>query len=89
MRNFELKKIQKFRGVFPELTEEQLETGMLYSLGLSKQEIAVMRSVSYTAVKLMLDEIKSKLELYSLSNLLSVFQVRLVLFLLIGHTVKE
>lgn len=84
MRNFDLSQIAEFRYVFPELTTtEQLETAMLFALGLSKKEIAMMRSVSYIAVEKMLEVIKYKFEFYSLNNLLSMFQVRLVFFALL------
>lgn len=84
MRNFDLSQIAEFRYVFPELTTtEQLETAMLFALGISKKEIAMMRSVSYIAVEKMLEVIKYKFEFYSLNNLLSMFQVRLVFFALL------
>ncbi|AHF73674.1 phage protein [Candidatus Sodalis pierantonius str. SOPE] len=90
MKSFNVKQVEKFRDVFPELTTiEQLETAMLFSLGLSKKEIAAARDVVYITVEKMLDAIKSKFNLYSLNNLLSVFQVRLVFFALTGGTVKN
>ncbi|WP_236851654.1 hypothetical protein [Candidatus Sodalis pierantonius] len=47
-----MKQVEKFRDVFPELTTiEQLETAMLFSLGLSKKEIAAARDVAYITVE--------------------------------------
>lgn len=88
MKAFDLNQIEYFKEIFPELTPEQLETALLFSLGLSKKEIAMMRSVSYTAVEKMLEVIKDKFEFYSLSNLLSVFQVRLFFFFLLNSIKK-
>ncbi|CAK8741672.1 hypothetical protein SODG_004989 [Sodalis praecaptivus] len=40
MKSFDVKQVEKFRDVFPELTTiEQLETAMLFSLGLSKKRL--------------------------------------------------
>lgn len=90
MRTFDVTQIEKFRDVFPELTTiEQLETGMLFSLGLSKKEIAKSRSVAYRTVEHSLEDIKAKYNLYSLHDLLSIFQIRLVFFSLLGSVVKK
>lgn len=88
MKAFDLKQIEYFKEIFPELTPEQLETALLFSLGLSKKEIAIMRSVSYIAVEKMLEVIQNKFEFYSLSNLLSLFQVRLFFFFLLNSLKK-
>lgn len=90
MRTFDLTQVEKFRDVFPELTTiEQLETAMLFSLGLTKKEIAIFRGVAYITTKNILDTAKRKLNVDSSTNLLSVFQVMLVLFALCGCIVKK
>jgi len=90
MRTFNLKQIKKFRKVFPELTtKEQLETAMLFSLGLTKKEIAALREVSYKAVEVMLDNIKKRCQVHSLNMIMTLFQVRLVFFALSGCAVKN
>lgn len=68
--------------MFPELTPAQFETEILFCLGLSQGEIAHLRSVSYTAINQTLEDIKVKLNFYSLNNLLAIFQVRLFIFVL-------
>lgn len=88
MRAFDLTQIEKFRDVFPELTNVQFETGMLLSLGLSQGEIAWLRDVSYPAVRIALSEIKERLDFHSINSLISMFQVRLVLYLLNECTIK-
>lgn len=89
MRTFDLTQVEKFRDVFPELTTiEQLETAMLLSLGLSKKEISALRGVAYITTENILNTVKRKLNSTSLNSLLSVFQVRLVLFALCGCIVK-
>ena len=90
MRTFDLKQIKKFQKVFPELnTTEQLETAMLFSLGLTKKEIAAMRDVSYRTVEVMLDNIKKRCQAHSLNTIMTLFQVRLVFFALYGCTVEN
>lgn len=83
MITFDLNQVKHFKNLFPELTPDQLETALLFSLGFRKTDIAMMRSVSYIAVEKMLEVIKKKFEFPSLHNLLSVFQVRLVFFALL------
>jgi len=90
VKTFNLKQIKKFRKVFPELTTtEQLETAMLFSLGLTKKEIAALREVSYKAVEVMLDNIKKRCQVQSLNMIMSLFQVRLVFFVLSRCTVEN
>ncbi|BGI53646.1 MAG: hypothetical protein HamCj_19990 [Candidatus Hamiltonella defensa (Ceratovacuna japonica)] len=90
MRTFDLKQIKKFQKVFPELnTTEQLETAMLFSLGLTKKEIATMRDVRYRTVEVMLDNIKKRCQAHSLNTIMTLFQVRLVFFALYGCTVEN
>ncbi|HGJ5863035.1 helix-turn-helix transcriptional regulator, partial [Arsenophonus nasoniae] len=73
MRMFDLTNVAELHDVFPELTPAQFETAILFCLGLSQGEIAHLRSVSYPVVNKTLEDIKVKLEFYSLNNLLAMF----------------
>ncbi|WP_290608571.1 transcriptional regulator [Arsenophonus sp. ENCA] len=90
MRIVDVNQIEQFSNVFPELTtKEQLETAMLFSLGLSKKEIASARNVAYRTVEHSLEDIKARYDLYSLNDMLSIFQVRLSFLALSGCSVKK
>ncbi|HGJ5879434.1 transcriptional regulator (plasmid) [Arsenophonus nasoniae] len=80
MTVFDPTQYPELRNLFPELTPVQFETAMLYALGLTKKEIAWARDVSYPVVRDTLQDIKNKFQFYSLSNLISTFHIRLVLF---------
>ncbi|HGJ5877659.1 MAG TPA: helix-turn-helix transcriptional regulator [Arsenophonus nasoniae] len=82
MRTFDLTNVAELHDVFPELTPAQFETAILFCLGLSQGEIAHLRSVSYPSINQTLEDIKVKLNFYSLNNLLAMFQVRLFIFVL-------
>ncbi|AWK15556.1 transcriptional regulator (plasmid) [Candidatus Fukatsuia symbiotica] len=82
MATFDPTQFPELREVFPELTPVQFETAMLFALGVSQQEIALLRTVSYKVVKQTLADAKTKFEPYSLNSLFTVFHVRLVLFAL-------
>ncbi|WGM04078.1 helix-turn-helix transcriptional regulator [Arsenophonus nasoniae] len=82
MRMFDLTNVAELHDVFPELTPAQFETAILFCLGLSQGEIAHLRSVSYPAIKQTLEDIKIKLDFYSLNSLLAMFQVPLFIFVL-------
>ncbi|HGJ5857430.1 helix-turn-helix transcriptional regulator, partial [Arsenophonus nasoniae] len=84
MRMFDLNQVAELKDVFPELTPVQFETAMLLSLGMSQGEIADLRSVKYQVVNQTLEDIKVKLDFYSLNNLMTMFQVRLFIFALKG-----
>ncbi|HGJ5854644.1 helix-turn-helix transcriptional regulator [Arsenophonus nasoniae] len=90
MRIVDVNQIEQFSNVFPELTtKEQLETAMLFSLGLSKKEIASARNVAYRTVEHSLEDIKTRYDLYSLNDVLSIFQIRLSFLALSGCFVKK
>jgi len=82
MKTFDLTSVAELHDVFPELTQAQFETALLFSLGLTKKEIASTRGVSYPVVRDTLQDIKNKLHLFSLSPLMSLFHIRLVVFAL-------
>ncbi|AWK13937.1 transcriptional regulator [Candidatus Fukatsuia symbiotica] len=84
MANIDITQFPELREVFPELTTVQFETAMLFALGVSQKDIALLRSVSYPAVKQTLASAKLKFEPYSLHGLFTVFHVRLALFALKG-----
>lgn len=77
MNAIDKKHVEKLKDIFPELTPDQLETAILFVLGTPKKEIAYQRSVTYKAVETMLNEIKVKFNVYSLSDLYSIFKIRL------------
>ncbi|WGL99826.1 transcriptional regulator (plasmid) [Arsenophonus sp. aPb] len=80
MKGFAKEKLYKFRNEFPELTDAQYETAMLLSIGINKKDIAVFRNVSYVVVRDTLQEIKNRMDFYSVNHIQSVFQCRLVTF---------
>ncbi|ASX26900.1 helix-turn-helix transcriptional regulator [Candidatus Williamhamiltonella defendens] len=82
MRTFNFTRVSELHVVFPELTSAQFQTALLFSLGLTKKEIASTRGVSYPVVRDTLQEIKKKLQMFSLSHLIYLFHIRLVLFAL-------
>ncbi|ASV34617.1 transcriptional regulator (plasmid) [Candidatus Williamhamiltonella defendens] len=82
MRTFDFTRVAELHVVFPELTSAQFQTALLFSLGLTKKEIASTRGVSYPVVRDTLQGIKNKLDMFSLSHLISLFHIRLVLFAL-------
>ncbi|EFL91126.1 hypothetical protein REG_1955 [Candidatus Regiella insecticola LSR1] len=84
MANIDITQFSELRNVFPELTAVQFETAMLFSLGLPQKEIALLRAVSYPAVKQALTSAKLKFEPRSLHGLFTIFHVRLTLFALQG-----
>ncbi|BGI53617.1 MULTISPECIES: transcriptional regulator [Candidatus Hamiltonella] len=51
MRTFDFTSVSDLHDVFPELTSAQFETALLFSLGLTKKEIASTRGVSYPVVR--------------------------------------
>lgn len=90
MRTFDVKHVEQFRGLFPELTTiEQLETAILLAIGLSKKEISTARDVAYITTEKILETVKRKFDYHSLNILISTIQIRLVLFALCGCTVKK
>lgn len=89
MRTFDLNQVAALRDAFPEFTRAQFETGILLSLGLSKKEIAWVRSVTYQAVKKMLEEIMFKMKLHSLNHLFTLFQVRIALYAIKGCVLRQ
>lgn len=90
MRTFDVKQVEKFSGLFPELTTiEQLETAILLAIGLSKKEISTARDVAYITTEKILETVKRKFDYHSLNILISTIQIRLVLFALCGCTVKK
>lgn len=86
MRIINIKNVETLRNYFPELTPDQFETGMLFSMGIKKKEIAFLRSVTVSTIDKMLETIKQKFEINSISQLLSVFQSRLYFIILIKIT---
>ncbi|WGL93971.1 helix-turn-helix transcriptional regulator [Arsenophonus nasoniae] len=86
MKIINIKNVETLRDYFPELTPDQLETGMLFSMGIKKKEIAFLRSVTYSTIDKILNTIKQKFEVDSLDNLLSIFQSRLYFIYLIKIT---
>ena len=86
MKIIDIKNVETLRDYFPELTPDQLETGMLFSMGISKKEIAFLRSVTYSTIEKMLETIKQKYEVNSLSDLLSIFKTRIYFIFLIKIT---
>lgn len=86
MKAIDIRQLKNLNDYFPELTPDQLETGMLFSMGIKKKEIAFLRSVTYSTVEKMLDTIKQKFEVDSLTQLLSIFQSRLYFIILIKMT---
>jgi DNA-binding CsgD family transcriptional regulator len=81
MAVFDPTQFSAVRNVFPELSNVQFETTVLYAIGLSQKEIADMRGVSLTSAKRTLETAREQYSLSSLSCLRSIFHVRLFLHL--------
>lgn len=84
MKVFDPSQHPELRNLFPELTPVQFETAFLFSLGCSQKEISVLRSVNYRLVQREIAGAKSKFETKSLTQLLTIFHIRLMLFALYG-----
>lgn len=89
MITFDLNQVVELKDVFPELTPVQFKMAMLLSLGMSQGEIADLRSVKYQVVNQTLEDIKVKLDFYSLNNLMTMFQVRLFIFAFKGCAIHH
>lgn len=79
---FDLAEYPELRNLFPELTPAQFETSLLFSFGIPQKEISVLRSVAYRVVQREIEGAKSTFETKSLTQLLTVFHVRIMLFAL-------
>ncbi len=82
MADWDLTQYPELRNVFPELTTAEFEVSLLFAFGISQKEISVFRSVSYRVIQREIESAKSKFETKSLTQLLTVFHVRLMLFAL-------
>lgn len=89
MRIFDLTNVSEFHQVFPELTQAQFETAMLFCLGLSQGEIAHLRSVSYSTIKQTLEDIKVKLDFIQSISYWQYFKIRLFIFVLTRCTIEH
>lgn len=72
----------ELRNLFPELTSTEFEISILLALGVPKKTISDLRSCHYMTVDQLANSAKSKFELNSLISLITIIQVRLVLFVL-------
>ena len=68
--------------IFPELSTKQVETAIMYSSGVSIDDIALSRHTSVTSTKKMLNRSMEALNVFSLQSLRVVMQTRLSMFLL-------
>ncbi|QBY44118.1 transcriptional regulator [Arsenophonus nasoniae] len=72
--------IKAYKQIFPELANDQLETAVLYAMGIPEKNIAFFRSVTYATVRKCIERIKQIYEVDSISHLRSVFQARIFHF---------
>lgn len=79
MAAFDVKQFAGIRNVFPELTDAQFETAMLYAVGIPNKDIALLRGISLTSAKRTLEAARVRFSVSSLSCLRSICQVRLFL----------
>lgn len=82
MRDFNSERLEIFSHLFPELSREEYETGMLYVMGYIEKEIARNFSSNCDSVKRTLNEVKKKFNVTSLDSVYSFFHMRLLVFLL-------
>jgi len=68
--------------IFPDLTPVQIQTVILYSCGLSREEVARIRNVSVPAVDKSLTACRRLLNVDSLAHIRAVVNVRLLISLM-------
>ncbi len=85
MRPLTEQHIARYNKIFPELAPEQLETAVLYAMGIPEKQIAYFRSATDTTVSKTLEKIKEIYETDSVSHLRAIFQVRMFHFSIVGN----
>lgn len=80
MSPFTEEQLKAYKDIFPELAHDQLETAVLFAMGISEKNIAFLRSVTYVTVRKTIERIKQKYEVDSISHLRSIFQARIFHF---------
>ncbi len=80
MANVDPTQFSALRELFPELTEAQFQTAVLFSVGFPRKEIADLRRVSNSCIEHTLNAVKEKLNIASISSLRAVFLLRFFCF---------
>jgi DNA-binding NarL/FixJ family response regulator len=80
MAIMDLTEFVHLRNIFPELTDIQLETLMLFSSGFLKKEIASRRCVTVQAVTKTLTECNRKFEISNKESLRNIFLIRVLIY---------
>lgn len=80
MAILDLTEFVHLRNIFPELTDIQLETLMLFSSGFLTKEIASRRCVTVQAVTKTLSECNKKFEITNKSSLRNIFLIRVLMY---------
>ncbi|WGL93738.1 response regulator transcription factor [Arsenophonus nasoniae] len=75
--------MKAYKQIFPELAPDQLETTVLYGMGVSEKNIAYFRSVNSVTVRKTIQRIQEIYKVNSISQLRSIFQVRIFHFSMI------
>ncbi|WP_339056757.1 transcriptional regulator [Candidatus Regiella endosymbiont of Tuberolachnus salignus] len=79
MTAFDLTQCAVLRKVFPELTNAQFETAILFAVGFSRKEIAGLRVVSDSCIEHTLNVVKEKFNIASIGSLRNIILLRYLL----------
>lgn len=74
--------MERLNSIFPDLTQIQTQTVILYSCGLSREEVARIRNVSVPAVDKSLTACRRLFNVDSLAHIRAVVNVRLLINLM-------
>ncbi|PAU99147.1 hypothetical protein CBG25_20435 [Arsenophonus sp. ENCA] len=69
--------LTRYKEAFPELAPEQLETAVLYAMGIPEKQIAYFKSATDITVRETLEKVKEIYETDSVNHLRAIFQVRM------------
>lgn len=85
MRPLTEQQLTRYNEIFPELAPEQLETAVLYAMGIPEKQIAYCISATDITVSKTLEKVKEIYKTDSVSHLRVIFQVRMFHFSIVGH----
>lgn len=79
MTVFDPTQFAALRKVFPELTDAQFETAILFAVGFPRKEIAGLRVVSLSCIEHTLNIVKKKFSIASIGSLRNIILLRYLL----------
>ncbi len=77
--------LTRYNEIFPELASEQLETAVLYAMGIPEKQISYFRSATDTTVSRTLEKVKEIYKTDSVNHLRAIFQARMFHFSIVGN----